>query len=147
MPLSAEALPLDIGPMADNPAIVITDDVSRYSLRKVRILNGAHTALVAKAGPLGFKTVREAVEDPLVGAWLQQVLDNEIVPTVEGRVDDAKGFAADTLVRFKNPFVEHLLESIALHHEDKVKLRLMPTVEEYTKANGAPPPLLSALLN
>lgn len=129
-----------------HPAIVTAADISPYYLRKVRILNGAHTALVAWALPRGFKTVREAVQDPEVGAWLRRVLDEEIVPVLEGRVDDPAGFANTTLERFMNPFLEHALASIALNHESKVEVRLRPTLREYEAKFGRPAPLLSAAL-
>src|SRR5262245_37481704 len=45
-----------------HPKVVWTPDVEPYFLRKVRILNGGHTALLIKARPRGFVTVREAVE-------------------------------------------------------------------------------------
>lgn len=127
-------------------AITVVDDVGRYALRKVRILNGAHTALVCKALPLGIVTVREAVTDPEVGPWLRRLLCEEIVPTVADRVDDAEGFAAATLERFANPFLKHKLADIALHHATKVDVRLRSTYEDYQMQHGTPPPLLQSLL-
>jgi tagaturonate reductase len=115
-------------------------------LRKVRILNGAHSALVAYALPRGFRTVRECVEDAEVGVWLRRVLEEEIVPVIADRVEDAEGFVRATLERFRNPFFEHRLESIALNHEAKVRTRLVPTVREYRERFGRVPRLLSAML-
>jgi len=129
-----------------HPAIRPVDDVTPYALRKVRILNGAHTALVAKALPAGFETVRAAVEDPAIGSWLRELLFQEIVPTVSGRVEDAEGFAREALERFRNPFVEHRLEDIALHHEEKLLTRLLPTREEYAEQTGEDPVILTEIL-
>jgi tagaturonate reductase len=112
----------------------------------VRILNGAHTALVGRALPLGFVTVREAVSDPAIAEWLERLLFTEIVPTMEGRAPGAEEFARHTLERFRNPFVEHNLKDIALYHEQKVRIRLMPTAEEYMQRFGRTPPLMSAAL-
>ena len=133
-------------PFVRNPAIVRTADVQSYFLRKVRILNGAHTALLVKARPRGFVTVREAINDSALSTWLQGLLFEEIVPALEGRVDDAKGFAKQTLERFRNPFLEHKLSDIALHHEAKVKVRLVPTQAEFRKKFGRNPPLLAEVL-
>lgn len=129
-----------------HPSIVVTSDVEPYSLRKVRILNGAHTSLVCKAVPMGIQTVREAVENEEVGKWLIQLLDTEIVPTVEDRVDDAKGFAKEILGRFSNPFLEHRLSDISLHHDTKVAVRLITTYREYREKFGKEPPLLKEIL-
>lgn len=129
-----------------HPAVVTATDISPYYLRKVRILNGLHSALVSHALPLGVQTVRECVEHPEIGPWLQDLLFSEIVPVLEGRVEDAEGFARATLDRFRNPFLEHKLSSIALNHESKVKVRLLPSYEDYRNKFGKEPPLLTKLI-
>ncbi|HEV3144667.1 MAG TPA: altronate dehydrogenase [Gemmataceae bacterium] len=133
-------------PFVRNPAIVRTPNVQPYFLRKVRILNGAHSALLIKARPRGFVTVREAMNDPVLSAWLERLLFEEIVPTLEGRVDGPNGFAKQTLERFRNPFLEHKLSDIAQHHESKVKVRLIPTQAEFRERFGRNAPLLDEVL-
>ena len=130
----------------EHPAIVTAEDISPFYLRKVRILNGLHSALVCHALPLGIETVRECVEHPEIGPWLEDLLFNEIVPVLEGRVDDPASFARTTLDRFRNPFLEHKLSAIALNHESKVKVRLLPTYEEYRSKFGKEPALLAGLI-
>jgi tagaturonate reductase len=130
----------------ENKHVVWTPDVQPYFLRKVRILNAGHTALLIKAWPRGFRFVRQAVEDPDLGAWLQRLLFDEIVPTLEGRVDQPVAFAREVLDRFRNPFVDHKLADIAAHHKTKVQVRLVPTREEYVAKFGKEPPLLSEVL-
>jgi tagaturonate reductase len=129
-----------------HPAITRTSDVQPYFLRKVRILNAAHTALLIRAKPRGFAIVRDAVNDPELGAWLRRLLNEEIVPTLEGRVDGAQRFAEQTLERFKNPFLDHKFADIALHHESKMKVRLVPTGEEFAAKFGREAPLLSEVI-
>lgn len=132
-------------PFATHPAVITAPDISAYTLRKVRILNGAHTALVCRAEGSEVTTVRECVEHPEIGPWLEQLLFDEIVPTLEGRCEDPAGFARATLDRFRNPFLDHQLSAIALHHESKVAVRLQPTAEEYQARFGKQPALLSEL--
>jgi tagaturonate reductase len=129
-----------------HPAVIWVDDVQPYFLRKVRILNGGHTALLIKARPRGFTTVREAVLDPELGAWLGRLLFDEVVPVLEGRVESPATFAREVLERFRNPFVEHKLADIAAHHADKVQVRLVPTRDEYRARFGRNPPLLDEVL-
>lgn len=130
-------------PLPTHPAIVRCSSVDPYFLRKVRILNASHSALVNKAVPLGFKLVREAVADPDVRAWLERLLFEEIVPTLEGRVDSPDVFARQTLERFANPFLDHKFADIALYHETKVQVRLVPTRNEYRAKFGQEPELLN----
>ena len=133
--------------LPSHPAIQLVEDTAPFELRKIRILNGAHTALVARALPIGIQTVREAVNHPEVGPWLRRLLDEEIAPTIEDRVPDARGFIVSTLERFANPFLEHKLSAIALHHEKKLQTRLMPTRDEYLEKFGKSPPLLDEIIN
>jgi tagaturonate reductase len=130
------------GAICRNPAILTTADVQPYFLRKVRILNAAHTALLTKALPRGFKIVRDAVNDPAIDAWLQKLLHEEIIPALEGRVESPREFAAQTLERFRNPFLEHKLSDIAQYHDSKVKIRLETTRDEFVAKFGRRPPLL-----
>lgn len=138
--------PLDWPGMATHPAVRMVDDLTPYSLRKVRILNGAHTALVAKALPLGFVTVREALADAEIRRWLETLLFEEVVPVLAGRTEDPAGFARDTLERFANPFLDHRLADIALHHETKLQTRLAPTLAEYRERFGRAPRLLAGVM-
>ena len=130
----------------EHPALVRTKDVRPYALRKVRVLNGAHTALVCRAMPMGIGTVREAVEHPETGPWLRDLMLEEIVPALPGKVEDASSFAKDCIERFRNPFLDHRLDSIAVEHETKVKLRLLPSFEAYLDKFHQKPPLLSSIL-
>ena len=129
-----------------HPAIVTAPDIAPYTLRKVRLLNGAHSALVCKAPEFGIETVRECVEHPELGPWLERLLFQEVVPVLVDRCDDPEGFARSVLDRFRNPFLEHRLASIALNHDAKVAVRLRPTLEEYREKFGKEPPLLSEIL-
>lgn len=134
------------GPFIEHPALVRTEDVRPYALRKVRVLNGAHTALVCRAMPLGIRTVREAVDHGETGPWLRDLMLEEIVPALPDEVEDGETFALACIERFRNPFLDHRLESIATEHETKVRLRLLPTYEAYVARFKRKPPRLSALL-
>jgi tagaturonate reductase len=146
-PYALWAIQEKITPFIRNPAVVWTSDVQPYFLRKVRILNGAHTALLIQAWPRGFKTVRDAVNDTELGAWLERLLFEEIVPVLEGRVEGPAEFARQVLERFRNPFFDHQLASIAAHHTAKVQVRLLPTLDEFKAKFGRTPPLLQEVLN
>jgi tagaturonate reductase len=135
-----------VGRFIEHPAVVWAADVMPYFLRKVRILNGGHTALLIKAWPLGFRTVREAVSDPGLGAWLERLLFEEVVPVLEGRVEAPGEFARQVIERFRNPFIEHKLADIALHHAVKVQVRLVPSRDEFREKFGREPALLNEVL-
>jgi tagaturonate reductase len=130
-------------PLFRHPAITMADDIQPYFLRKVRILNAAHTALVCKTRPRGIAAVREAVLDPDIGSWLDRLLFEEILRVLEGRVEGPEAFARQVLERFRNPFLEHKMSDIETYHEAKVKIRLVPTRREFMEKFGRTPPLLT----
>ncbi len=130
------------GGLFRHPAVTVTTNVEPYFLRKVRILNAAHTALVTRAVPKGLATVREAVHDPEIEAWLRRLLFEEVVPVLEGRVEGPEAFARQTLERFRNPFLVHKVSDIRVYHEQKVKIRLASTRAEHVDKFGRPPALL-----
>jgi tagaturonate reductase len=133
-------------PLFRHSAIQVVDDLTPYFLRKVRILNGLHTAMVAKFLAAGFQTVRDVLAEPDAVRWLRGLLFEEIVPTLAYRVDEVAHFADQTWDRLRNPFQVHRLADIALHHPDKVRIRLEPTRQEYLRLFGKEPRRLSEVL-
>ena len=122
----------------DHPALRLADDIAPYFLRKVRILNGTHTAMVGKF--LGqFETVQELLAHKSAARWIRDLIYEEIVPTLAYRLDLVAAFADETFERFRNPFTNHKVCEIAKGHADKVKVRLEPTVAEYKRLFGKPP--------
>ena len=130
----------------DHPAIVRAPDVLPYFLRKVRILNAAHTALVTRARTRGHVTVLQAMQDAELAEWLEQLLMHEIVPAVRDDVDGAEDFAWQTLERFRNPFLAHKIADILKNHETKVAIRLVPTRDDFRCKFSREPELLNAVL-
>lgn len=133
-------------PFIEHPAIQWVDDLDPYFLRKVRILNGAHTAMVVKYLPKGYETVKQVMADPEARDWVRSLMFEEIVPTIAHRVEGAATFAFDTLDRLTNPFFDHRLKDIAAGHEDKLKIRLAPTHAEYETLFGSAPSRISEAL-
>jgi tagaturonate reductase len=99
--------------------------------RKVRILNGAHTAFVPVAYLRGHRTVREAVENEEIGGFLHETIRKEIIPTLDLPLAELEQFANDVMDRFKNPFIEHQLSAIALNSISKFQVRVLPSLLEY----------------
>ena len=122
--------------------VIWTDNVDPYKKRKVRILNGAHTSMVLGAYLYGLESVGECLKDETVCAFLKKCLFEEIVPTLGNTEEDVK-FANAVLERFSNPFIKHLLLSIALNSVSKFQVRVLPTILEYKEQNGKYPEGLS----
>jgi len=122
--------------------VVFTNNMEPYRTRKVRILNGAHTALVPVGYLYGIDRVRESLEDVVVGTFLKEALFNNICPTLDLPDDELKQFSNDVLDRFRNPYLEHELMSISLNSVSKYKTRVLPSVLEFIKRKNALPSYL-----
>ena len=128
-------------PLLSDGHVIATGDVSPYRERKVRILNGGHTAMVSLALLTGCETVLDAMTDGDIGPFIRQCVLDEIVPTVA--VAGARDFANEVLERFSNPFIAHSLIDITLHGATKFRVRVVPSIIAHTQKRRQPPPALT----
>jgi tagaturonate reductase len=131
--------------------VVWTDDMKPYRTRKVRILNGAHTASSLGAYCAGLDTVQQMTEHAVVSKFLNRVMFDEIVPFVPLPDAERRAYADTIMERFANPHIRHELISIALNSVSKWQVRVLPTVKDFVKDHGKVPVglafSLAALLN
>lgn len=123
------------------PIATITDDVTPYKKRKVRILNGAHTMSVLAAYLYGIRTVGEMMDNPLFVEYLKKGMFKEILPTLD--VEEAESFAYSVLDRFANPYIKHYLQSIALNSVAKFRARVLPSIIDYYDMKAELPEILT----
>lgn len=123
--------------------VMFTNDMTPYRTRKVRFLNGAHTASVPAAHLAGFTFVDEMVRDPYFNGYLRAILFDEIFPTVNLPENEKREYAESVLERFANPYAQHRLLSITLNSVSKWKVRALPTILDYQKMFGRLPPNLT----
>ena len=123
--------------------IRVVDDHVPYKQRKVRILNGAHTGFVPAAHLVGFKIVRDCMEDPVVRGFMNRLLYDEVIPTLSLDRKDLEDFAASVADRFNNPYIDHALLSIALNSTSKWRARAMPSLLDSVANTGKLPPCIT----
>ncbi|WPO81644.1 tagaturonate reductase [Chryseobacterium sp. JJR-5R] len=122
-----------------NEQILVVDDIQPYRLRKVRILNGGHTLMLAPAVLAGKETVKESVDDPFIGTFLSDAVFNEVNQTLGLDEAELKDFAEEVFDRFRNPFIKHYQASIALYFVSKFKVRVLPSLLKYVEMNNKLP--------
>ncbi|UZT97134.1 tagaturonate reductase [Chryseobacterium fluminis] len=118
-----------------NEQILVVNDIQPYRLRKVRILNGGHTLMLAPAVLSGKETVKESIEDAFIGKFLKKTIFNEVNPTLGLDESELKDFADEVFDRFRNPFIKHYQASIALYFVSKFKVRILPSLLGYVEIN------------
>lgn len=121
-----------------NIDIILTDDIAYYKKRKVRVLNGSHTNLVAAGLLSGAETVYDCMTNETLYNFFRASLE-EIVPFVSSDRSMTERFAADVEERFRNPYLNHQLTSIALNSISKWRARVLPTFRDFFAANGRIP--------
>lgn len=127
-----EKLPLDKAGLN----VLFMDDIRDFRAKKVRILNGSHTAMVPVALQLGCATVMDAFNTPMVEKYINSMVQNEVLPMIDEDPEELKKFAAKILERFYNPFLKHYLKDISLNSLSKWETRDFPTVKDNYMKSG-----------
>jgi len=135
----SKELPLD---KAGLP-VIFTDNQKPYRERKVRVLNGSHTASVLAGYLYGLDIVRDCMNDPIMGQFIRRVVNDEIVPQVNLPLEKVKAFADSVFERFENPFIDHTLLSISLNSVSKWKARVLPSFKDHYNKSGELPKLIT----
>jgi tagaturonate reductase len=113
-----------------------------YRTRKVRILNGAHTSFVPYALLEGFDTVKSCIDDEKMLSYIKKCVYEEIIPTLDLPREELIEYADNVIIRFSNPYIKHMLSSIALNSVSKFKVRVLPSILEYVKRYNKMPETL-----
>lgn len=113
--------------------IVLVDDLTPYRLRKVRILNGAHT-IMAQIGRLqNLETVGNCMQNEFTHNFTLKAIQEEILPTISFPAHNLEQYTEEVLDRFKNPYLRHYLSDIAQNTIVKFKMRLLPAIVDYIR--------------
>ena len=120
----------------------IVADIAPFEHMKLRLLNGAHSALAYLGYLAGHETIFDAVSDPVLNGFVRRLWD-EIVPMVPPPPDtDLRHYTESLLARFANPTVRHRTWQIAMDGSQKLPQRLLGTIRERLHA-GLPIPSLA----
>ena len=121
-------------------------DVHPYETAKLRLLNGAHSALAYLGLAHGHVYVHQAIGDPALRVLVERLMKEEAatsVPAVGGM--DLSAYAAALLARFANPSLNHRLEQIAMDGSQKLPQRWLRTLAHHQAAGRRCPCLLAAV--
>lgn len=122
-----------------NIDVLLVNDISYYKKRKVRVLNGSHTNLVPVSLWMGKETVYDVMKDSILSKFVEDTLNNEIIPFVDKDINKTIEFSNSVKDRFLNPFLNHQLTSIALNSLSKWRARCLPSfLDYYNNKNDLP---------
>jgi fructuronate reductase len=119
-------------------------DVAPYQLMKLRLLNGAHSAMAYLGLAAGLRTVADVLASPW-GEDLVRAFGSEVGPTLPDAGPDPAAYVDDLVERFRNPAMQHLLRQIGSDGSLKVGERWFGALREL-RAAGRPTPVLETAL-
>jgi mannitol 2-dehydrogenase len=122
-------------PAFEQVAVEFVADVSPFELMKIRILNGGHAVIAYPAGLMDIHFVHEAMQEPLIRAFLLKVEREEIIPVVPpvpGVV--LEEYRALTERRFSNPKIGDTVRRLCLDGSNRQPKFIIPTIDDRLKA-------------
>lgn len=121
--------------------VIIEPNIDIYRELKLRLLNGTHTLSCGLAFLAGCDTVKEAMDNESVSAFIADLMHNEIAPSIPFDVDmqSAHEFGNKVLDRFRNPHIRHQWINITMQYSSKMKTRCIPVLLQHYKKNDTVP--------
>ncbi len=122
---------------------IYTDQLEYYRVRKVRILNGAHSIMAPVGYLAGIETVQQSIEHKIIGSFITDCIREEILLTLPGNPMELRPYAEEIIQRFQNPTIRHALMSITLNSFSKWRVRLLPSIKSYYQVKEFVPERIS----
>jgi len=112
--------------------VILAKNINRFRELKLRLLNGTHTFSCGLACLSGFRLVKDAMQDETFVAFMQTLMLEEIAPIVsQGDIgkEAAAAFAMQVIDRFRNPYIDHQWEHIAVQYTSKMAMRNVQLIQ------------------
>ena len=121
-------------------------EVEPFEHMKLRLLNGAHSALAYLGYLGGHETIADTMADPAYAGFVEALWRDEIVPVVPPPPEtDLLAYVAALKARFSNPAIRHRTWQIAMDGSQKLPQRLLGTIRERL-ARDLPIPRLALVI-
>ncbi len=118
---------------------VFTDDVRPYETMKLRLLNGAHSALAYLGLLAGYDYVADFVALDDVSNYVQALMDNDVTPTLDVPEDfDLVRYKHELVTRFANRTLRHRTTQISMDGSQKLPQRLLGTIRDQRREGVTP---------
>ncbi len=118
-------------PRLEEVGVQFVPDVTPFEMMKIRILNGGHAVIAYPAGLMDIHFVHEAMENPLVAAFLEKIEREEIVPVVPPVPDtDTSAYFALIQRRFANPKIGDTVRRLCLDGSNRQPKFIIPTIAD-----------------
>jgi fructuronate reductase len=108
----------------------IVTDVEPYEHMKLRLLNGAHSAIAYLGQLAGYETVAEVVADPIFRSFITAMMTDEVMSTLTLPRAELLGYRDRLMARFANAALNHRTRQIAKDGSLKLPQRLLGSIRD-----------------
>ncbi|HJW42573.1 MAG TPA: mannitol dehydrogenase family protein [Rhizomicrobium sp.] len=112
--------------------VQLTNDVHAHEQAKLRLLNGAHSALAYLGLLRGRDTVVEAMADVALAGFVERMMREDVAATLAPGLD-IQSYIDALLARLRNPAIAHRLTQIAADGSLKLPYRLLEPIADLRK--------------
>lgn len=133
-------------PAWEQSGVQMVADAAPWEAAKLRMLNGAHSALAYLGLERGHATVDRAIADPAIRPLIETLMLDEAAPTLPPMPEfDPRAYATDLIERFANPALAHRLVQIAMDGSQKIPQRWLETLHINSERGRTSPAIEAAL--
>ncbi len=126
-------------PAWDAAGALFTDDVTPYEVMKLRMLNGAHSALAYLGALAGCATIATTMAHDAFATVAQRLMHDDARPTLSIPSGiDLDAYEQQLLERFANPALRHRTIQVAMDGSQKLPQRLLATLRARRAAGESP---------
>jgi len=130
-------------PALEKVGAQFVEDVRPYELMKLRILNGGHAIIAYAGGLLDITYAHEAMEHPVISAYMDRVERDEIIPIVPPVPNTS---LADYLTliqgRFANPRMADRIDRLCFDGSNRQPKFIIPSIADHLAQSTVPSGLI-----
>lgn len=125
-------------PALESVGVQIVADVEPYEKMKVRLLNGAHSALAYLSYLMGYRAVDKAMADPTIATFVRKYMDSDVTPSVPNVPGiDLDAYKDKLIERFANPAISDQVQRLAEDGSAKIPNSILPCVRYQLEHGGS----------
>ena len=122
-------------PQWEEVGVQFVKDVTPWEHMKIRILNGGHAVIAYISGLMDIHFVHDAMQNPLIKAYLKKVTDDEIRPTVDAVPGtDLAEYQKLIERRFSNRKIADTIRRLCLDGSNRQPKFIVPPIADLLKA-------------
>ncbi len=112
-------------------------DIAPFETMKLRLLNGAHSAMSYLGYLAGHETVADCMQDAALAHFVSHLMNSEVTSTLTVPPGtDVSAYKQALLARFRTPGLRHRTWQIAMDGSQKLPQRLLGTIRDRLRSGA-----------